>query len=193
MVNLNSTLETYFASVKKYDGNNYEPSSLGNMEAAIDRYLLEKGLTISILKDKEFKGARDVIEGRARYFREELGLGRKPNRARSLNFREEGELWSAGQLGDQNSRSLLYTMWYMLTQHLGLRGRQEHYSKKIEDFVLNKAEQGTEYITYSEGVTKTRHGGTRQKQRLVVPKMFQTGGDHCPVKLFKTFASRRPE
>ena len=144
VVNLNTILETYFASVKKYDGKDYEPSSLGNMEAAIDRYLLEKGLTISILKDKEFKGARDVIEGRARYFREELGLGRKPNRARSLNVRDEGELWSAGQLGDQNSRSLIYNMWYMLTQHLGLRGRQEHYSMKIEDFVLNKDDQGNE-------------------------------------------------
>ena len=84
-VSLNGRLEHYFSSVTKKDGSNYEPSSLGCMQAAIERYLEEKGLLFSIIKDREFKGSTDVIEGRAKFLRENGGLGRKPNRARSLN------------------------------------------------------------------------------------------------------------
>ena len=47
--NLNNT---FFATVMKKDGKNYEPSSLGNMQSAIYRYLTEKGATFSIIKDR---------------------------------------------------------------------------------------------------------------------------------------------
>ena len=136
--NSNNTLDSFFTTVTKKDGKNYEPSSLGNMQSAIDRYLKEKGVTFSILKDTECKGSKDVIEGRARYLRENLGLGRKPNRSRSLNTMDEEELWKSGQLGDVSVRCLNNTMWYLLTQHFGLRGRQEHYTMKMEVFVISK-------------------------------------------------------
>ena len=51
------------------------------MQAGIDRYLKENGCNFSILKDLEFKGCRDVLEGRAKYLREEFGMGKKPNRS----------------------------------------------------------------------------------------------------------------
>ena len=31
-------------------------------------------------------------------------------------------------------------MWWLLSQHFGLRGCQEHYTINVEDFTLNKAE-----------------------------------------------------
>ena len=192
-VDLNATLQLFFAKVTRKDGKNYEPSSLGNMQAAIDRYLLEQGATFSILKDVEFKGSHDVIEGRARFLREKLGMGRKPNRARSLNVLDEKDLWTSEQLGGRNARSLTNTMWFLFTQHFGLRGRQQHHTMKVEDFVINRDDENNEYVTFSEGVTKTRQGGTRQKQRNVVPKMFATGGERCPIQLYREFISRRPE
>ena len=35
-------------------------------------------------------------------------------------------------------------MWYLLTRHFGLRGFQEHHEMFVEDFNLNKDDQGTE-------------------------------------------------
>ena len=63
----------------------------------------------------------------------------------------------------------------------------------VEDFAFSTDDNGIESVTYEENPTKTRQGGLRKKQRVVQPKMFATGGQRCPVKLFKTFLERRPE
>ena len=63
----------------------------------------------------------------------------------------------------------------------------------VEDFSLNKDDQGTEYVTFEENPTKTRQGGLRKKRRAIQPKMFATGGPRCPVKFFKTYLAYRPE
>ena len=58
---------------------------------------------------------------------------------------EEGEtLWKSGQLGSVNPRALINTMWWLLTQHFGLRGRQEHHNMKVEDFCLQRDYDGIE-------------------------------------------------
>ena len=101
-------MENSFSNVIRQDGKNYEPSSLGCLQATIDRYLKLNGYQNSILKDEVFKGSRDVIEGRARYLRKELGLGRKPNRAQSLSLENEEYLWKSGQLGDNDPQSSIY-------------------------------------------------------------------------------------
>ena len=86
-------------------------------------------------------------------------------------------------LGDHNPKSLLYTLWYLLTLHFGVRCCQKHH----EMFILNKDDQGTEYITFEENPTKTRQGGLRKKRRAIEPKMLSTGGPRCQVSFFKTF------
>ena len=49
------TLESFYAEVRKQNGQEYEPDSLAVMLAAIDRYLREKNYPKSIIKDKEFR------------------------------------------------------------------------------------------------------------------------------------------
>ena len=187
-------IETKIEGLRKPELNDIlEPTSLCAMQAGIDRYLKENGCNCSILKDLEFKGCRDVLEGRAKYLREELGMGKKPNRSHSLTLQEEEELWKSGQLGVQTGQSLTNAMWFLLTQHFGLRGRQEHHAMKVEDFVFKTDDDGNKFITFREGMTKTRGGGLHKKERLVVPKMFESGDrERCPVMIFETFLSRRP-
>ena len=125
------------------------------MQAALDRHLKEKGYSLSIIKDGEFLSSRKELEGKARKLRNE-GKGKLPNKSRSLTREEEEVLWECGQLGNSSPRSLLYTMWWLLSQHLGLRGCQEHYTMNVEDFTLNKDDNSNEFITFTEGPTKTR-------------------------------------
>ena len=61
-----------------------------------------------------------------------------------------------------------------MTQHFGLRGRQEHHDMRIGDFTFKKDDKGTTYLTYSEGITKTRQSGLHDKHRLTIPKMLET-------------------
>ena len=191
-VSANGVLERFFCTAKKENGGQYEPNSLCAIEAAVDRYLKEKQYTHSLMSHEQFQGCRDVLEGKARYLRQELGMGKRPNKAESLSVLDEEILWSSGQLGGDNPRSLLNTIWFLLTQHFSLRGRQEHYLMKIEDFLIKKYDNDITYITFSESFTKTRQGGLRQKSRVVRPKMFATGSDRCPMAYFLQYLSRRP-
>jgi len=111
----------------------------------------------------------------------------------SYRPRYEEQLWKNRVLGEQNPKSLVYTLWYLLTLHFGLRGCQEHHEMFIEDFSLNKDDQGTEYVTFEENPTKTLQGSLRKKRRAIQPKLFATGGPCCPVKFFKTYLLHRPE
>jgi len=116
-----------------------------------------------------------------------------PNKSRSLTREEEEALWESRQLGNSSPRSLPNTMWWLLSQHLGLRGCQEHYTINVEDFTLNKDDSGNQFVTFAEDPTKTRQGGLRVQTRSVLPKMFATGDSRCPVAHFKKYLSKRPE
>ena len=153
--------------------------------------LKEAGSNMSIAKDREFVNSRKVLEGKSRFLREP-GYGKRPRASKALTAEDEELLWSKGLLGSQSLKSLIATMWFVLT-HFGLRGCQEHHDMYVGDFSFSKDDNGFEYITYEENPTKTRQGGLRKKRRVAQPKMFATGGPRCPVKLLKTFLSHRPE
>ena len=159
------------------------------MLAALDRHLRQNESKISIAKDREFMVCRQVLKGKARALREK-GYGKRPNATKALTVQDEEQLWKNQALGDHNPKSLLYTLWYLLTLHFGVRCCQQHH----EMFILNKdGDQGTEYITFEKNPTKTRQGGLRKKRRAIEPKMLPTSGPRCPVSFFKTFLARRPE
>ena len=63
----------------------------------------------------------------------------------------------------------------------------------VNDFTLGKDDGGCEFVEFTEGPTKTRSGGLSKKSRDFSPKMFATGGERCPVSLFKEYLSRRPQ
>ena len=188
---LNHLLERFYAEVKTKDGRDYEPDSLRVMIAALDRHLKDNDYKYSIIKDRQFASSKQVLEGKARQLREE-GNGKRPNKARSLTKEEEETLWQEKKFGNDSPEALIGTMWWLLTQFFGLRGRQEHHVMKIEDFRILKDDQGVEFVEYSEGITKTRQGGLHVKQRDFKPRMFAVGGDRCPVALFKEYIHRRP-
>ena len=76
-------------------------------------------------------------------------------------------------------------MWWLLTEHFGLRGRQEHHQMKVEDVTLQRDDDGNVFLAFAEGPTKTRQGRLGAKTRLVTPKIFATGNEErCPVMLF---------
>lgn len=188
---LNRLLVKFYAEVKNKSGDDYEPDSLKVMIAALDRHLKEKFYPLSIVKDREFHSSKQVLEGKAKLLRL-AGRGKRPNKARNLTKEEEEVLWKDNKFGDETPEALTSTMWWLLTQHFGLRGRQEHHDMKIEDFQLSKDDNGVEFLQFAEGITKTRQGGLHFKNRDFQPRMFAVGGDRCPVAIFKQFVNHRP-
>ena len=128
------------------------------MQSSIDRHLRESYYECSILSSRFFKGSRDVLEVKAPLLHER-GFGKKNKKTNSLTRQEEDILWECGQLGDKTPKSIIATLWWKLTQHFGLRGRQEHYSTRVEDSSFQKDETGAPYIVCAKGVTKIRQNG----------------------------------
>ena len=73
-----------------------------------------------------------------------------------------------------------------------MRGREEHHSLKIEQFRLEIDENGRCYISYTEGLSKTRNKGLNFKPRLISPKTYENETERCPVAFFLLFKSNRP-
>ena len=189
---LDKMLQIFYTEIRTKDGCEYEPESLKSMLAALDRYLKEHDYKYSIIRDREFHQSKLVLEGKVKCLRQQ-GKGKRPNAANALTAEEEKMLWSEQSLGDCSPRVLSQTMWWILTQHFGLRGRQKHHSMEVEDFSFCVDDSGTEYVTFKENPTKKRQGGLNTKHRSVLPKMFATGGQRCPVELLKQYLSRRPQ
>ena len=70
---------------------------------------------------------------------------------RGLTREGKEALWESGQLGNSSPRSVLNTMWWLLSQHFGLGGCQDHYTMNVEDFTLNKDDNGNEFVTFADG------------------------------------------
>ena len=89
---LNKVLGKFYAELCKKDGNDYEPESLGVMQASLDRYLKENGYTTSIVRGSEFFSSNEILKGKATLLRER-GKGKRPNASKPLTATEEEELW----------------------------------------------------------------------------------------------------
>lgn len=189
---LDGILHKFYVELRKKDGEEYEPDSLAVMQAALDRHLKSCGRTYSILRDREFHQSRQQLEAKARELREK-GYGKKKNASHALNEEDEDHLWKTGQLGKHSAQALININFKNLTEHFGLRGRQEHYSMNVEDFeLITSPDSSARYLCFKENPTKTRQGGLRVHARVALPKMFATGGERCPVMLFEELRKRRP-
>ena len=190
-IDLDKVLQSFYAEVRKTNGDEYGPNSLARMQTGIDRHLKENNYHVLIIRDRVFSTSRAVPEGKCKNL--EHGKGKRPNESNSLSESAANILWECGQLGTQSPMSLINKIWWLFTLHFGLRGRQEHHSRPFSDFPFKKDDFGNELVTFAEGITKTRRqSGLHETHRLIQPKIFATYTSRCPVNIFQFFLSKRP-
>ena len=136
-VELDKILSKFYVELRKKDGGEYEPSCLNVMITALDRHLKENDYTLSIVRDREFAKSKKVLEGIATELRRK-GMGKQPNRSRSMSIPEVEVLWQHGELGKHSPRALIHTVFWFLGQHCGIRGKSEHYNLKGDDLFHRK-------------------------------------------------------
>ena len=149
-------LERFYAELKNKHGEDYAQERLKVMIASLDRHLKNKGYSLSIVRDREFSSSKQVLDGKAKQHCL-AGRGKHPNKARQLSEEKEEILWKSGKLGGKTPESLIHTMWWLLTQQFGFRGRPGHHGMRLEDFRIMKGDDGLEFVDFAEGPTKTRH------------------------------------
>ncbi|KAK3741660.1 hypothetical protein QZH41_005088 [Actinostola sp. cb2023] len=182
---LDKLLCYFFIKVKKNNGDDYEPDTLTSFQRSFDRHLRENGKTFCIFKDRSFVKSQEVLASKRKQLRKE-GRGRKPNKALGLTETQLQKLWDENQLGCHSPMPLLRTVWLNNTMHYGWRARDEHRKVRLGDLKLRRDEQNQEYVIWLiERGTKTRTGAEQAPERYFNPRMYATGGDRCPVKMFK--------
>ncbi|XP_033726660.1 glutamine-rich protein 1-like [Pecten maximus] len=186
-------MDTYIGGfllfAQKDDGSHYEPDTLTSFHLGIDRHLREINYAYNITTSELFSTSRQVRRKELK----QRGLGNKPNRAEPVSENEENALWESGQLGLDNPKSLLITIWYHNTKLLGFRGCDENRQLKWGDLELKTDEKGQEYLEFNEISTKTR-GGNSTHQRSFNPKLFANPQNlsRCPIESYKLYAKHRP-
>ena len=188
---LDVILQRFYAELVKRNGENYEPESLKVMLTSLNRHIQEN-CGFSVIKNKEFALSLRVLNGKAISL-QQAGKGKRPNRADPITEQEEEVLWNT-VLGQDNPTSLNNTIFYLLGQHFGTRGCQEHHQVRIEELKFTR-EPGIGEITkveWMEGPTKTRQGGLNKLPRMVSQKLYIIGGNKCPVACLEKLISKRP-
>ena len=79
---------------------------------------------------------------------QENGLGKRKRKADPLSLEDEEMIWSSGVLDGNSPSSLNYLVFFLVSQHMGTRGRQEHHQIRVEDLRIVRDVDGD--VTYIE-------------------------------------------
>jgi len=190
---LSSLLCRFLVSVKKRNGDDYEPSCLRGMLCSFDRQLRRQNYVESIANGHGFAKVRETLKMKQRQLKSD-GKGNLPNKKDPISSDDIEQLWKADQLGTSTPDSILQTLWLYTTIHFGLRGCQEHRDMCWGDVTLKHDGDGREFLEFSERQTKTRTGDNPRDIRTVKPKLWANvnNPDRCPIRIYKLYAEKRP-
>ena len=183
----------FFTGLKRSDGSDYEPSSLRGFVASVDRIMIANNRN-KISMAKEFETVQEVLKRRIKMMKVS-GTVSVPRRAWLLSQDEIETLWRSGQLGTDNPRSMINTLWWYNTTLFGIRTVTPHRQLRWGDVTLSTDPGGRRFLTYEKlssragadaGAKRDTHGKARAYENKGNPQ-------RCPVELYIKYAAKRPE
>jgi len=171
--------------IRRQDGKPYQPNSLFNIVAGIQRNLR----SLPVFGDIAFFTVivfRTIAKGN-RLSYEELtasGIGVSTKRADPVSLDDETALWNSGVLNMSTSKGLSYAVFFYNCKSFGLRGSNEH--KNLDASQVKVCYSGENAcLLFNSWNSKTFNGGL--EHRRFVPrsiKQFDTDDDNCVFKIF---------
>lgn len=116
---LDNYLSRFLLSVRKKNGDEYEPSTLRGFIASIERYLKKCRYSESVITGQNFARTRDSLKSKQKHLKR-LGKGNKPNEASSLTPEERDILFERKEMGFSSPKALINTLWLNNYMHFGL-------------------------------------------------------------------------
>lgn len=181
---LDPYLASFIASVKKKNGEDFEPGTLRGILGSVDRYFRKHNYGHAIFSGnvRDFPRTRDALSSKQKQLKRE-GRGNHPNRAQPITSEEVEVLYLTGQLGTGTPDALLNTVWFNNWVYFGLRGMKVHRHLRWSDILLARLESGAEYLEYMNGQSKPF-----RPRVYAMPEQ----PDRDPVAVYKLYMSKRP-
>lgn len=123
---LSDLLCRFIISVRRLDGEEYEPTVLRGMICSIDRHLRSHKYIESVNHSPLFHNVRETLAKKQKDLKSK-GKGNLPNKSDALSDEDIDLLWERKQLGDSSPDSILQTLWFYSTVHFGMRSVKEHH------------------------------------------------------------------
>ena len=118
-----------------------------------------KGRKVTFFSDEIFEKLRKSLDIEMKISAQKKRLGLKSRQAVVVSEEIENFLWDKSFLGNSNPEVLLRTTFYLIGLNFGMRAGGEHWKLSSTNFSFHTDSEGTEYLLYREGVSKTNQGG----------------------------------
>ena len=191
---LSEYISGFLLSVRRKNGEEFEPTTLRSFFSSINRHLISNGYKFSLMTDAQFRRSRDILAAKQKQLKC-MGKGNKPRAADEITDDDINVMYEKQVLGPASPSSLIYSMWMMCTLQFGMRTGKETHDLRWGDVALRIDDDGHEYIVYTqERQTKTRTGANPRDIRQTKPRAYAIPDvpNRDPVGLYKKFRGLRP-
>ena len=181
----------FYVEARQRDGSHYSRNSMKNIRAGLDRYLSSLKVSFSIVGDRSFKPANDVLDASLKSLARQ-GLISSTKHKPPISPEDLERLYSTNQLGTETPQSLVQTAWFNVLLYFGRRGRENQRSMVADDIVFKRASDGSEFVMLRERATKNHPGGLHDNEDESLAIMAEwPGNPRCPVACLKKYLSKR--
>ena len=191
---LNNYLRFFYSKLEKKNNELYTPSTLVCIRASIQRHLDQTTHGgIDIRKDKIFQKSNNVLKKKASMF-----LENKCGKIEGFPAIEEKDMIKINHYFDQSTPSILQQqVWFNITYHLGLRGREAQRHLTTDSLVIKEDSDGKRFVALAHDFitknTKASQALNRNDfETIRQARMYELGmGDKlCPVKAFEIYLQK---
>uniref|UniRef100_T1JUA8 ZMYM2-like/QRICH1 C-terminal domain-containing protein n=1 Tax=Tetranychus urticae TaxID=32264 RepID=T1JUA8_TETUR len=181
----------FILEVRNANGEEYNPTSLKCLAAAIQRILRSNGYDGPGLMTNG-SPVCVALNAKLKHLKSN-GIGLEVKRADTINEVDERKLWDKKILDMETSKGLLNCVFFYNGKVLALRGRSEHYNLKIEQFIFKVDSNGTKFVEFWPMIRKNDQGIIKHsKIRKESIKQFDTNNDNSYYKILDKYISCLP-
>ena len=155
-------LRRFYGDMRQKSGDEYKRSSLVNVRTA-------------------FQGANQVFYGLIRTLKQQ-GLDRTVHKS-ALTQADCKKLYSCGILDTNNPVTLQNKVFGEVNLHFCRRGREGLRELNKDSFVKKSDSNWRTYITLGFNELEKNHQEFDKRDYQEQPRMYEQGGDQCPVKV----------
>ena len=176
---LDEILTQFWQEVRKANGDYYGRNSLFNLRAMINKHLKGRPYNVNfdIVTDERFRTSNERLEKQLKLLK---GIGRTITHKQPISIQDLRRMYDSGVLGTSNPLALLRKVWFEITLHFCHKGSESQEKLLKSSFEIYRDVTGRAYVARA----RPKDG---QQSPYDDIRMYETGGDLCPIKSYQLY------